>query len=315
MAGRALTLPFSDIARSTELLAKLDERRSARLRHLHLDAMRHETERHGGRVVKNLGDGVMATFDAARAGIECGVAMQRTAAQGPPDGEGQPLSIRIGMSSGDVHVEGGDCFGNAVIEASRLCAHATGGQVLVAESTRLLARSYKPLSAIGQLDLKGLPEPTTAWAADWSIERKGRIRVVLADDAVLVREGIARVLEERGIDVLAQAGDAAELIRATATLRPDLAIIDLRMPPTRTDEGLKAAEALLAQHPRTGVLILSQDIEPHYAERLRSARQTGVGYLLKERVSDTREFADAVRHIATGGTAFEPDLLATESAR
>jgi CheY-like chemotaxis protein len=314
MAGRTLTLLFSDIVGSTELLSNLDEGRGARLRQLHLDAMRHEVERHGGRVVKSLGDGVMASFDAAQAGIECGVAMQRTAAHGPRDVKGEPLSIRIGLSSGDVHVEAGDCFGSAVIEASRLCAHATGGQVLVAESTRLLARSHKPLTEIGQLDLKGLPEPTGVWVADWSVDHGGRVRVVLADDAVLVREGIARVLEERGIDVLAQAGDAAELLRATATLRPDLAIVDLRMPPTRTDEGLKAAETLLARHPRTSVLILSQDIESHYAERLLSASQTGVGYLLKERVADTREFADAVRHVATGGTAFEPDVLTVEHA-
>jgi DNA-binding NarL/FixJ family response regulator len=132
---------------------------------------------------------------------------------------------------------------------------------------------------------------------------------VLADDAVLVREGIARVLEARGIEVIAQAGDAETLIQITTELCPDVAIVDVRMPPTHTVEGLDAAECILSRRPKTSVLLLSQDLQPHYARRLLDARPCGVGYLLKESIADTREFADAITKIAAGGTAFAPDLV------
>jgi DNA-binding NarL/FixJ family response regulator len=107
--------------------------------------------------------------------------------------------------------------------------------------------------------------------------------------------------------VVAQAGDSEELLRATGALQPDLAIVDIRMPPTRTDEGVVAAEHILGTHQRTAVLVLSQDWQPHYAARLRSARSAGVGYLLKERVGDVRDFARALREVADGGQMFEQD--------
>lgn len=138
------------------------------------------------------------------------------------------------------------------------------------------------------------------------------LRVILADDSVLVREGIARLLVEAGFDVVAQAGDAEALLEATREHRPDVVVVDIRMPPTHTDEGLRAAEAIRAEH-RTavGILVLSQHVEPSFALRLLSDGAGGVGYLLKDRVRDLEDFADAVRRIGKGGSVIDPAIAAT----
>jgi DNA-binding NarL/FixJ family response regulator len=141
------------------------------------------------------------------------------------------------------------------------------------------------------------------------------MRVVLADDAVLVREGVARLLTEQGFDVVAQAGDAEELLAAVERERPDVAIVDVRMPPTQTDEGLLAAERIRERHPRVGVLVLSQHAAPPQALRLIGSNASGVGYLLKERVSDIGEFAAAVRRVAAGNTAVDRDVVLQLLAR
>jgi DNA-binding NarL/FixJ family response regulator len=140
------------------------------------------------------------------------------------------------------------------------------------------------------------------------------IRVVLADDSVLLREGISRLLVEAGFDVVALAGDADELLAAVRTHRPDVAITDIRMPPTQTDEGLKAATAIREEHgAAVGVLVLSQYVETTFALRLvagGAGGAGGVGYLLKDRVDDLDDFADAVRRIAKGGSVIDPEVVA-----
>jgi DNA-binding NarL/FixJ family response regulator len=137
------------------------------------------------------------------------------------------------------------------------------------------------------------------------------IRVVLADDSVLLREGISRLLVEAGFDVVALAGDADELLAAVRTHRPDVAITDIRMPPTQTDEGLKAATAIREEHgAAVGVLVLSQYVETTFALRLVAGGAGGVGYLLKDRVDDLDDFADAVRRIAKGGSVIDPEVVA-----
>ena len=141
------------------------------------------------------------------------------------------------------------------------------------------------------------------------------MRVVLADDAVLVREGVARLLAEHGFDVVAQAGDAEELLAAVERERPDVAIVDVRMPPTQTDEGLRAAERIRNRHANVGVLVLSQHTAPPQALRLIGSSARGVGYLLKERVSDIAEFAAAVRRVGSGGTAVDRDVVSRLLAR
>jgi DNA-binding NarL/FixJ family response regulator len=305
-----MTVLFTDVVGSTRLLSGLAPRDSERLLAAHLAVLREQIIRFGGTEVKNLGDGVMASFESARDALECGVAMQQACSR-PPRGSAPVLPIRVGISSGDVRTEGTDCFGTAVIEASRLCAAAEGGQVLASEATRLLARDHDGLQPVGELELKGLPEVVRAWEAGWSYEAPTGVRVVLADDAALVREGVARVLEEAGMDVIGQAGDGEELLRLTDDLHPDVAIVDVRMPPTHTVEGLEAAERIRERHPMTAVLVLSQDLQPHYAARLLAASSERVGYLLKERVANLGDFARAVRRVAAGGTAFEPSVISS----
>ncbi len=135
------------------------------------------------------------------------------------------------------------------------------------------------------------------------------MRVVIADDSVLLREGVARLLGEAGFDVVGQAGDAEELLRQVATARPDVAVVDIRMPPTHTDEGLRAAQEIRERHPGVGVLVLSQYVRASYAFELLSHSTEGVGYLLKDRVSDLDELASAVRRVGSGGSVLDPTVV------
>jgi DNA-binding NarL/FixJ family response regulator len=135
------------------------------------------------------------------------------------------------------------------------------------------------------------------------------VRVVLADDTVLLREGVARILGEAGFEVVGQAGNADELMLKVRSYSPDVAIVDIRMPPTHTDEGLRAAQEIREKHPTCGVLVLSQYVEAGYAMELLADSAEGVGYLLKDRVSDVNEFADAVRRVGEGGSALDPTIV------
>jgi DNA-binding NarL/FixJ family response regulator len=135
------------------------------------------------------------------------------------------------------------------------------------------------------------------------------MRVMIADDAVLFREGLARVLEAAGIQVAAQVGDAEQLLARVRADPPDTAVVDIRMPPTHTREGLDAALRIHAEHPRVGVLVLSQYVEPHHAVQLLEDGTSGVGYLLKDRVTDVGEVVDAVRRVAGGGSVIDPEVV------
>jgi DNA-binding NarL/FixJ family response regulator len=135
------------------------------------------------------------------------------------------------------------------------------------------------------------------------------LRVVIAEDSVLLREGLARLLEESGFEVAAQAGDAEDLLRKVNAHKPDVAVIDVRMPPTHTDEGLKAAQSIRADHPKTAVLVLSAYVDEASAMELLSESTERTGYLLKDRVSDLDSFTDAVRRVAGGGSALDPEVV------
>ena len=140
-----------------------------------------------------------------------------------------------------------------------------------------------------------------------SPESPGRpLRLVVADDHDLLRQGVVSMLASQGFDVVAQAQDADDLVRKVGAHRPDVAIIDIRMPPDNTDDGLRAAVAIRHAHPDVGVLMLSQYIEADYAMELIGADARGVGYMLKDRVSDIEEFADAIRRVADGGSVLDP---------
>jgi DNA-binding NarL/FixJ family response regulator len=132
------------------------------------------------------------------------------------------------------------------------------------------------------------------------------MRVVVADDAVILREGLARLLTEAGLEIAGLAGDADELVLLVERERPDVAIVDIRMPPTHTDEGLRAAKEIRARAPATGILVLSQHVRASYALELLSEGSEGVGYLLKERVSDLRELASSIERVAQGGSVLDP---------
>ncbi|HSS11525.1 MAG TPA: response regulator transcription factor [Acidimicrobiales bacterium] len=142
------------------------------------------------------------------------------------------------------------------------------------------------------------------------------MRVVIAEDSVLLRSGLTRYLLDAGFDVVAAVGTADELVRVVARPdRPDLAVVDVRMPPTHTDEGLRAALEIRERWPETAVVVLSQYVERHYATQLLAGDTRGVGYLLKDRVADMSEFVDTLRRVASGGTALDPEVISQLLAR
>jgi DNA-binding NarL/FixJ family response regulator len=136
------------------------------------------------------------------------------------------------------------------------------------------------------------------------------LRVVIAEDSTLIREGIARLIEESGGTVVAKVGDGDAFVEAVVTHRPDVSVVDVRMPPSQRDEGLRAAIEARRRVPGTPILVLSQYVERQYATELLADRGGGVGYLLKDRVGDVREFMDALRRVARGGTALDPEVVA-----
>jgi DNA-binding NarL/FixJ family response regulator len=135
------------------------------------------------------------------------------------------------------------------------------------------------------------------------------VRVVIAEDSVLLREGLVRLLTDAGLEVVAAVDDAEQLLRAVDGHRPDICVVDIRMPPTHTDEGVRAALVIRAQHPGVAVLMLSQYVEERYATDLIASDTRGFGYLLKDRVADVREFVEAVRRVGEGGTALDPEVV------
>ena len=142
------------------------------------------------------------------------------------------------------------------------------------------------------------------------VEADRPLRVAIGEDDVLLREGIARILADAGVEVVSQSGDADDLLRRTLAYRPDVMITDVQMPPDRDDDGLRAAMELRRREPGIGVLILSQFCEPAYVMQLVGERPEGIGYLLKERVGDVAAFVDAVTRVAAGGSALDPEVVA-----
>jgi DNA-binding NarL/FixJ family response regulator len=136
------------------------------------------------------------------------------------------------------------------------------------------------------------------------------MRLVLAEDSVLLREGLAALLGEAGFEVVGQAGDGEEVVRLVRRFRPDVAILDIRMPPSYTDEGLRAADEVRLLDPSVGILVLSQYVNTAYVLRLMSQGAKGLGYLVKDRVSDVKELADAVHRVGSGGSVIDPDVVA-----
>ena len=135
------------------------------------------------------------------------------------------------------------------------------------------------------------------------------MRIVIAEDSAVIRAGLTEILTDRGDEIVADVGDAVALMAAVAADEPDVAIVDVRMPPDHTDEGLRAAIAIRRAHPKVGILVFSQYVETRYAADLLSMRSGGVGYLLKDRVANVAEFDDAITRVAAGGTALDPEVV------
>jgi class 3 adenylate cyclase/ActR/RegA family two-component response regulator len=309
--SRIATVLFTDLVGSTELFSQLDLAAAKEVRAHHFATLRDALAVHQGCEVKTLGDGMMVVFGSAADGIACAVTMQRAVATYNKRHRELGLSMRIGLSAGETACEQDDFFGAPVVEARRLCDSADPGQIVVADIVRLLGGSggMHRLEPIGELSLKGLPAPTLAWQVDWDIEDGFALRVAIADDSVLLREGIAKVLEAEGIDVVLQASDAESLLRALAGTRPHVVVVDVRMPPTHTTEGLEAAEEIRSRHPGVGVLVLSASVDPRAARRLLDTTTDGIGYLLKDRVGDIEQLTAAIRTVASGGSAIDPAVI------
>ncbi len=182
-------------------------------------------------------------------------------------------------------------------------------------SASTISRAFKHRNASNQLVGEGLRADFPPLRIDGGgrtevpTSNETGMRVVVAEDSVLLREGIARLLDDAGIEVVGQAGTADELMLKVRSYKPDVAIVDIRMPPTQTDEGLRAAKEIREKHPETAVLVLSQYLEPAYALELLSESAEGVGYLLKDRVADIPEFVAAVKRVGEGGSALDPSVV------
>ncbi len=314
-----VTLLFTDVEGSTRLVSLLGDDYEGVLGH-HQRLFREAVAAEQGYEVDCRGDEFFVVFTEADRAAAAAVAAQRALAAHPwPDGA--ELRVRMGMHTGQPSVRPTGYFGLDVHRAARICQAGHGGQILLSEQTRDAFDGAVELEDLGVHELRGLPEPERIFqlpvpglpsrfpALNYSRRGLRGMRVVLADDSILLREGVARLLEDSGFDVVAQGGTAEDLLRHVSMHKPDVALVDIRMPPTQTDEGLRAAQEIRERFPETGVLVLSQYVEPTYAMELLGENAEGVGYLLKDRVADVDEFAAAVRRVGEGGSALDPAVV------
>jgi DNA-binding NarL/FixJ family response regulator/class 3 adenylate cyclase len=316
-----VTFLFTDIEGSTALARRLGNG-FTQLLDAHRALIRRAVEGEGGHVVDARADELFAVFADADAGVRAAVAAQDAlAAHGWA--ESVMPHVRMGLHAGSARLDGDAYVGLEVHRGARVCDAAAGGQILVSSSVR--ARStdrHVQFADLGEHRLPGFPErermfqvlhegaPETLLPPAANGSPKGDLmRVVIADDSVLLREGIAKLLEDAGFEVAGQSSTADDLLLKVRSYRPDVAIVDIRMPPTQTDEGLRAAREIRERHPDVGVLVLSQYVEAGYALELLQGSAEGVGYLLKDRVADVAEFADAVRRVGEGGSALDPTVV------
>jgi DNA-binding NarL/FixJ family response regulator/class 3 adenylate cyclase len=314
-----VTLVFTDVEGSTQLVQRLGDR-YAHVLDDHRRLFREAVDAGKGMVVDQRGDEFFVVFSDARAAVDTLVAAQRSFAEHEWPA-GVDLRVRMGIHTGEPNIRDGTYFGLDVHRAARICQAGSGGQILLSERTRQEVDAEHELQDLGDHQLPGIDRPERLFQLNaaglptrfppLSTARRGfrGVRVVLADDSVLLREGIGRLLEDAGFEIVAQSGTAEDLLRHVGMHKPDVALVDIRMPPTQTDEGLRAAQEIRERWPGTGVLVLSQYVEPAYAMELLGENAEGVGYLLKDRVSDVDEFAAAVRRVAEGGSALDPAVV------
>jgi DNA-binding NarL/FixJ family response regulator/class 3 adenylate cyclase len=326
-----VTFLFTDIEGSTELVGRLGDAYSDAMAE-HRRILREAVVAANGLEVDSRGDEFFAAFQRTRDAVTAALAGQRQLAAHDWPGD-RPLRVRVGIHTGEPLLGESGYEGLDVHRVARICAAGHGGQVLVSQTTRNLLEAGQVPEAefqdLGEHELRGLPRPERIFQllapdlparfpalrtensqpAKGSADEGKGLRVVLADDSVLLREGIARLLSDSGFEVVGQSENPDDLMLKVRSYSPDVAIVDIRIPPTQTDEGLRAAQEIRENHPDVGVLVLSQYVEPAYAMELLAESAEGVGYLLKDRVSDVDEFAAAVRRVAEGGSALDPALV------
>jgi class 3 adenylate cyclase/CheY-like chemotaxis protein len=317
MSDQELTFLFTDIERSTALVRTLgaeycDVLAASRVQ------IRTAAADHHGREVECRADEFFAVFESAPVGVAAALDAQR-ALLGENWPDGAAVRVRMGLHTGTAIDAGYGLVGLDVHRAARISSAGHGGQILLSARTATLADAS--VRDLGCYELAGIPEPERVFQLvadglpyDFPPLRRARriddsrLRVALADDSVLVREGIAGLLEEAGMHVVSQAGDGDELLEQVAATRPDVAVVDIRMPPSGSDEGLRAAKIIRSLYPGTGVLLLSQSLEQAYARELLATGEAGVGYLLKDRVADVEEFSAALVRIAEGGVVLDAQI-------
>jgi DNA-binding NarL/FixJ family response regulator len=307
----SVTLLFTDIEGSTQLVQQLGDDYPAALEE-HRRAVRAAAAAGGGEEVDCRGDEFSLAFPDPHGAVVTALAIQRAH-------EGA-VRVRIGIHTGDPARVDGGYVGIDVHRAARICTAGHGGQTVLSDAARTALGSDEQLRDLGEHRLRGLDRTERIFQLGSAtfpplradIEETGlgaRKRVVIADDSVLLREGVARLLDDAGFEIVGQAGNADELLLKVRSYKPDVAIVDIRMPPTHTDEGLRAAQEIRENHPDVGVLVLSQYVESGYALELLQGNAEGVGYLLKDRVADVKEFAAAVKRVADGGSALDPEVV------
>ena len=303
-----------DVEGSTRLASELGEHWGdvlGRVRTTVRDAIASE----GGVVVDARGDELFAAFEAPGAALAAAEDVHRRLAD-----EEWPVAARIrvraGLHTGLPMLADDGYVGIEVHRAHRIASAAHGGQIVLSEPTVNLL-THAPVRELGTFRLRDLPQPERIFQIGDvehpplrdAVAAEAKMKIVIADDSVLLREGVARLLTESGFEVVSQAGNAEDLLRHVGLHKPDVAVVDIRMPPTHTDEGLRAARTIRERFPDTGVLVLSQYVESGYALDLLSESAEGVGYLLKDRVSDVEQFAESVRRVAEGGSALDPAVV------
>jgi class 3 adenylate cyclase/DNA-binding NarL/FixJ family response regulator len=346
LPGGTVTFLFTDIEGSTRLLKQLGERYAEVLLG-HQRILREAFEAATGQEVDTQGDAFFVVFPRAKDAVAGALTAQRgLRRESWPDGV--EVRVRMAMHTGEPSVAADRYIGLGVHRAARICAAGHGGQVLLSQSSyavlvdellpdidfrdlgdhRLkdldrperiyqlvvpdLTAEFPPLKTLGQLTPEAIPfagrEQELVAGAAAALSRD-TLRVVVADDSVLLREGLCRLLEDGGFEVVGRAADAEELLRLVAATRPTVAITDIKMPPTHTDEGLVSAQEIRSAYPDIGVLVLSQYLDSRYAMRLLEDFPERVGYLLKERVSDVAVLTDAIRRVADGETVIDPTIV------
>jgi class 3 adenylate cyclase/CheY-like chemotaxis protein len=311
-----LTFVFTDIERSSALLKALGDGYPPVLA-AHREIIRAAAKRHGGDEMECRADEFFLTFpvpgDAARFAAE---AQLDLADHAWPTGAN--VRVRMGIHSGHAIMGPHGYVGLDVHRAARIANAAHGGQVLVSETAARMMPEVqtKPL---GEFMLAGLSEseslfqlviPGTGvgFPSPRGLTRAKRPRILVADDSVLLREGLALLVERAGWEVVGQAASADEVLTQVEAVEPDVVVLDIRMPPTWTDDGIRVAKAIRRTHPQVGVLVLSQYAEPRYADELLAEGRERVGYLLKDRVADVDGFAAALDRLLAGECVLDATL-------